>query len=236
MLSLSLTRLAPAVHRARALSALSPTSTWSLSALRTFSDDAGEGPSRTSYKKMQRQRMRESVATGRTTEIKDLSFLDAPAPQRSKPSQGRSSSSSSSGPRRGEFGEVQVERGEWHDGPRFRNRRDRDRYYAEKRAQEKAGKHNSFIKQQSTYDSSRKVRAWIERHQSPLSDKQIEEIVKMVEELPPRSVNAAVWNPVLALIGKEGKYARMWKAFNQVGAGGAKPRWWDVGDSWALTH
>jgi hypothetical protein len=49
-----------------------------------------------------------------------------------------------------------------------------------------------------------------------VSDKQVDELVRMVEELQPRSVNAAVWNRVLAFIGREKKYARMWKAFNQV--------------------
>jgi hypothetical protein len=215
---LSLSRLAlNSVQRTRIPTALS-TSLLSYG-IRSYSADAG--PSRDeSFRNKRRRQVRESVASGRTTEITDLSFLDAVTDQRSaKPSR-------SGGPRSGSGGfglgggsggsYTPTGVGSKFDSPRFGTRRDRDTFYTDKRLREKDVK-KGLMEPQSPYTSSEYVKTWISRHDAPLSDKQIEELVKLVEDLHPKSVNAAVWNLVLGLLGREKKYQRMWKAFNQVG-------------------
>ncbi|WOO85278.1 uncharacterized protein LOC62_06G008780 [Vanrija pseudolonga] len=73
------------------------------------------------------------------------------------------------------------------------------------------------------YKTSLKIKKWIDRHPSPLSPGQVDEVINLVAEAPLPTVNAAVWNLVLALLGREHKYDRMWKAFNQMKRRGTKP-------------
>ncbi|KAL1410656.1 hypothetical protein Q8F55_004675 [Vanrija albida] len=73
------------------------------------------------------------------------------------------------------------------------------------------------------YKTSLKIKKWIDRHPSPLSPPQVDEVVKMVSDAPVATVNAAVWNLVFALLGRERKYDRMWKAFNLMKRKGTKP-------------
>lgn len=71
-------------------------------------------------------------------------------------------------------------------------------------------------KDQTPYDLSQKLHKWIDRHTTPLTPAQIDEVEGMVSTAPSPLVNAAVYNLVLALFGREGKYQRMWKLFNNV--------------------
>lgn len=73
------------------------------------------------------------------------------------------------------------------------------------------------------YKTSLKIKKWIDRHPSPLSPGQVDEVVKLVSEAPLPTVNAAVWNLVLALLGRERKYDRMWREFNAMKRRGTKP-------------
>jgi pentatricopeptide repeat protein len=45
---------------------------------------------------------------------------------------------------------------------------------------------------------------------------QVEEVLRIVMEVPRDAVNAPVWNMVFAMLGREKKLDRMWKAFNDV--------------------
>lgn len=73
------------------------------------------------------------------------------------------------------------------------------------------------------YKFSKKVQQWIDRHRSPLTPPQVEEVMKLVNDAPLDSVNAAVYNLVFALLGREGKFQRMWKLFNAMKKRGVRP-------------
>jgi len=69
-------------------------------------------------------------------------------------------------------------------------------------------------------DTSRELKAWIAKNKAPIGKSmksvQIEEAIGLLLATPREGVNAAVYNQLLALIGREGRMERMWRLFNDV--------------------
>jgi pentatricopeptide repeat protein len=67
------------------------------------------------------------------------------------------------------------------------------------------------------YATAFNLQRWIKFHPSPMSEHDVDKAYEMVVDARQEAVNAPVWNILLALLGREGKLDRMWKAFNEVG-------------------
>lgn len=68
-----------------------------------------------------------------------------------------------------------------------------------------------------SYMLSKTIHKWIANHKSPLTERQIDEVEAIVTNALNESVNAAVYNLLFSVLGSEGKFQRMWKAYNTVG-------------------
>jgi pentatricopeptide repeat protein len=49
-----------------------------------------------------------------------------------------------------------------------------------------------------------------------MSNQQVDAAMRIVEIAPRASVNAVVWNQLLAMLGREGRMEKMWKVYNDV--------------------
>lgn len=81
-------------------------------------------------------------------------------------------------------------------------------------------------KDEGPYYFSQTIKKWIERNEipnKPLTGRQVEEVTRMITSARPDNVNAAVWNLVLALLGRQGQFGNMWKAYNQMKKRGTMP-------------
>lgn len=70
--------------------------------------------------------------------------------------------------------------------------------------------------EEDPYTTGRLLKEHIQSSSSPMTDKQIEAAVTILEDAPKVSVNVVVWNMLLGMMGREGKLERMWKSFNDV--------------------
>lgn len=236
MLSISRLAVQP-VHRIHALSRTGGIQ----SSIRLFTDDAGPSRPGPSFKKTQRRALQESIATGRATKVSDFSLLNNILEGDSRPPpRGRDSSD-----RQPRFGDRKRDDRPWDsDRPRYgdRSQADRPRRFEDRadrsgyRDNRRSGRFRDddgerpFVRGSrdgprgrgeaegiTPHQTSAKIKKWMQRNPSPLSQAQVEEAIKMVTDAPKRSVNTAVWNQILALLGREKKYQRMWKSYNLVG-------------------
>lgn len=66
------------------------------------------------------------------------------------------------------------------------------------------------------FATSRLLREHIQASPSPMSNTQIEAAERIIATAPKSAVNVVVWNQLLALLGREGRFEKMWKSFNDV--------------------
>lgn len=81
-------------------------------------------------------------------------------------------------------------------------------------------------REEGPYHFSQKIKRWIERNEipnKPLTGPQVDEVIRMITTTRQENVNAAVWNLVLALLGRQEQFGNMWKAYNQMKKRGVTP-------------
>ncbi|WVF70518.1 hypothetical protein IAT40_005308 [Kwoniella sp. CBS 6097] len=78
-------------------------------------------------------------------------------------------------------------------------------------------------REETPYDTSMKLRRWITKHPKNLTQAQTEEVIAIVTEAKPNSVNAPVWNLLLGYMGRMQKFDRMWKLYNDMKKRGISP-------------
>lgn len=81
-------------------------------------------------------------------------------------------------------------------------------------------------REEGPYYFAQKIKKWIERNEvpgKPLTGPQVDEVIRMITTTRPANVNAAVWNLVLALLGRQEQYGNMWKTYNQMKKRGFVP-------------
>lgn len=66
------------------------------------------------------------------------------------------------------------------------------------------------------WTTSVRLRRWIERHKTPLTPAQVDEVARLVIEAPQHMLNAPVWNMLIGYMGRLGKLDRVWNLYNQV--------------------